>query len=192
MDKELKLLIQTDLYRYGFKSEKELNFFDKKELFGYKYTKILRKVTYYKKQKQRIRYYINRLMLEYYTIKYGYSIPYSVKVGRGLYLGHLGSIVVNYKAILGNNVNLAQGVTIGLSNGGKNPGVPKIGNKVWIGANATVVGAIVIEDDVMIAPNTFVNFDVPAHSIVIGEKAKILHRDNSTAKYVENLVEELK
>jgi len=188
MEKELKKLIEADLNRYGFKSEKDLSFFNKREFFGYRYTKILRKTAYYKKHNKKIKYYFNRLLLEKYTIKYAYSIPYSVELGKGLFLGHLGNVVINYKAVIGDNVNLAQGVTIGLSNGGKNSGVPRIGNRVWIGANATVVGGIIIEDDVMIAPNTFVNFDVPTHSIVVGEKAKILYQYNATEKYVENLV----
>lgn len=40
----------------------------------------------------------------------------------------------------------------------------------------------------MIAPNTFVNFDVPAHSLVIMEKAKTITRTNATEHYVENRV----
>ncbi len=186
MDKELKKMISSDLHRYGFQNEKTMSWFDKIESYGYRYTKMLRKVKYYKDTGKKIKYYFYRVLLEHYSVKYGFSISYSTKIGYGLYLGHLGSIVVNYKASLGNNVNLAQGVTIGLANGGKNPGVPVIGNNVWIGANATVVGNITIGDDVMIAPNTFVNFDVPSHSIVINEKAKIIHKDNATEKYVEN------
>ena len=40
----------------------------------------------------------------------------------------------------------------------------------------------------MIAPLTFVNFDVPPHSVVVGNPAKIIHKENATEKYIENRV----
>ena len=186
MDRELKELIASDLYRYGIQNEKKLSFLARHELYGFRNTKILRKTKYYKEHGNVIRYMLNRLKLIYYTEKYGYSFSYSTEIGKGLYLGHLGSIVVNYQAKIGNNVNLAQGVTIGMANGGKHRGVPVISDNVWIGANSTVVGGIVIGEDVMIAPNTFVNFDVPDHSIVTSERAKIIERNPATINYVEN------
>ena len=98
------------------------------------------------------------------------------------------SIAINPKAKLGKNINIAQGVTIGQENRGKREGVPTIGNEVWIGTNAVIVGNITIGDDVLIAPLSFVNFDVPSHSIVIGNPAKIIHRDNATEGYINNKV----
>lgn len=188
MKQELKDLINNDLWRYGYKTEKEIGFWQLLELYGYRYTKIMRKTKFYKERHNIIRYAWNRIRLSHMTIKYGFSIPYSLNVGCGLYLGHFGNIVVNCKAVIGNNVNLSQGVTIGLANGGKKPGVPTIGNNVWIGANATVVGGINVGNDVMIAPNTFVNFDVPDHSVVVSQKAGIHYKENATKDYVEHLV----
>ena len=63
-------------------------------------------------------------------------------------------------------------------------GVPTIGNQVAIGINATVIGNIIIGNDVMIAPNSFVNFDVPSHSIVIGNPGVIHHKEKATAGYI--------
>lgn len=186
MNKELKELIASDLYRYGIQNEKDLSLISRHELYGFRYMKVLRKTKFYKDRRKHVRYIIYRLKLMYYTEKYGFSIPYSTEIGKGFYLGHKGSIIVNYKAKIGNNVNLAQGVTIGVANGGKHKGVPIISDNVWIGANSTVVGGIIIGEDVMIAPNTFVNFDVPPHSIVISNKAKIIERDPATINYIEN------
>lgn len=186
MNKELKELIASDLYRYGIQNEKDLSLISRHELYGFRYMKVLRKTKFYKDRRKHVRYIIYRLKLMYYTEKYGFSIPYSTEIGKGFYLGHKGSIIVNYKAKIGNNVNLAQGVTIGMANGGKHKGVPIISDNVWIGANSTVVGGIIIGEDVMIAPNTFVNFDVPPHSIVISNKAKIIERDPATINYIEN------
>lgn len=58
--------------------------------------------------------------------------------------------------------------------------VPAIGNDVWIGINAIIVGKITIGDDVLIAPNSYVNCDVPSHSIVFGNPCIIKHRENAT------------
>ena len=188
MNKQLKNLIDSDLYRYGYNSEKQMGIMARKECYGYRYSKILRKCKWYKEHNNKILFAFERVKLQMLSEKLGFQINYSTQIGRGLYLGHMGSIVVNWKAVLGNNVNLAQGVTIGQANGGNKDGVPKIGNNVWIGANATVVGGITIGDDVMIAPNTFVNFDVPSDSLVIMEKAKTITRENATAHYIENRV----
>ena len=85
---------------------------------------------------------------------------------------------------LGDNVNLHKGCTIGRENRGKREGVPSIGDNVAVGINATVIGNIHIGNDVMIAPNSFVNFDVPDHSIVIGNCGVIHHRDDATKGYI--------
>ena len=79
-------------------------------------------------------------------------------------------------------------MTIGRENRGKREGSPIVGDCVWIGTNAVVVGKITIGDDVLIAPGAFVNFDVPPHSIVVGNPAKIISRENATEKYIENKV----
>lgn len=50
-----------------------------------------------------------------------------------------------------------------------------------------MVGKINIGDDVLIAPNAFVNFDVPSHSIVIGNPGTIIIRENATESYINNL-----
>jgi len=116
------------------------------------------------------------------------QIPYTTNIGDGLYIGHLGNIHINPNTIIGKNVNIAQGVTIGQENRGKREGTPTIGDKVWIGANAVVVGNIKIGNDVLIAPNSFVNFDVPDHSIVIGNPGKIISRENATEGYVNRII----
>ena len=53
--------------------------------------------------------------------------------------------------------------------------MPTIGNEVWIGVNATIVGKVSIGDDVLIAPNTFVNRDIHSHSVVFGNPRIIKH-----------------
>lgn len=72
--------------------------------------------------------------------------------------------------------------------GGGREGAPVIGNEVWIGINAAIVGKVTIGDDVLIAPNSYVNCDVPSHSIVFGNPCIIRHRENATEGYINRKV----
>lgn len=119
--------------------------------------------------------------------KHGIEFDYPVTVGAGLYIGHAYGITVNDKVVIGQNCNIHKGVTIGRENRGIREGVPTIGNRVWIGINATVVGKITIGDDVLIAPNTYLNCDVPSHSVVIGNPARIISREKATETYINNI-----
>ncbi len=115
--------------------------------------------------------------------KYGFDL-FTANIGKYLYLGHAFGITVNPRAILGNCVSLHKGCTIGQENRGQRKGYPTVGNCVWIGMNAIVVGKINIGNDVLIAPNAYVNFDVPSHSIVIGNPGVIIHKDHATRYYL--------
>lgn len=137
----------------------------------------------------------NRAALMFYRFlfrkikkKNGIEIYGGTKIGKGLYIGHPYCITINADAIIGANCNLSKGVTIGAENRGKRKGAPIIGSNVWFGVGSVVVGHINIGDDVMIAPNAYVNCDVPSHSIVLGNPCRIVHRDNATESYIDNTV----
>ncbi len=132
---------------------------------------------------------INRIRLQRLSEKTGFQIPTKTKIGPGLRLAHTGSIIINPDAVLGSNINLAPGVVIGKANRGPRKGTPIIGNKVWIGTNSVIVGKVEIGEDVLIAPGAFVNTDVPAHSVVIGNPAVIHHREKATEGYINNIVD---
>ena len=127
---------------------------------------------------------IRKLLLYRYGRKYGLEISPNAIIGEGLYLGHPYNITVAGETKIGNNVNLHKGCTIGRENRGKREGCPVIGNRVAIGINSTIVGNIRIGDDVIIAPNAFVNFDVPDHSVVIGNPGVIHRKENATQGYI--------
>lgn len=128
------------------------------------------------------------IMMRILSKKYGIEIFPKTKIGMGFYLGHAYNITINPNAILGNNINIHKGVTIGQENRGRRKGAPKIGNRVWIGVNSTIVGNISVGDNVLIAPNSYVNVDVPSDSIVIGNPCKIIQNQKATDKYIEFLV----
>lgn len=131
-------------------------------------------------------FYMLRLM--YLSNKTQIQIPARTNIGEGLYIGHLGRVIIHPDAKLGKNINIGTGVTIGMENRGKRKGVPVIADNCWIGTNAVVVGNVKIGSDVLIAPLTYVNFDVPDHSVVIGNPGKIIPKENATADYICNCV----
>lgn len=130
-----------------------------------------------------------RVAIRLWSNRRGLEISTTNPIGGGIYLGHAYNITINPKARIGCNCNIHKGVVIGQTNRGKNKGVPTIGNEVWIGINAAVVGGITIGDDVLIAPNSYVNIDVPSHSVVFGNPCIIKHRDWATEGYVNHRID---
>ncbi len=118
----------------------------------------------------------------------GIELSKNVKFGPGAYFGHAYLITINAGVIFGKNINIHKGVTIGQENRGPRKGVPVIGDDVWIGINSTIVGKITIGNDVLIAPNSFVNKDIPSHSVVIGNPCVIYPRKNATQGYINHRI----
>lgn len=116
------------------------------------------------------------------------DLPLDTKIGEGLYIGHPYCITINPKAVIGKNVNIHKGVTIGQENRGQRKGAPIIGNSVWIGVNSAIVGNVYIGDDVLIAPNSYVNCDVPSHSVVFGNPCIIKYKENATKGYINRTI----
>jgi serine O-acetyltransferase len=131
----------------------------------------------------------SRLLLRWSCLRTGIQIGYHTKIGKGLLIVHYGDIAVNNDTVIGDNCTISHGATIGISHRGSKRGCPTLGNRVWVGANAVIVGNITIGDDVLIAPLSYVNFDVPSHSIVIGNPGKIIPRDNATEDYIVRVLE---
>ncbi len=117
-------------------------------------------------------------------LKYGLEIPPSATIGGGCYLGHAFNITVNPHARIGRNCNMHKGVTVGQENRGARKGAPIIGDRVWMGVNASVVGAVTIGDDVLIAPGAYVNQDIPSGSIVLGNPCKVIPSSDATRGYI--------
>lgn len=115
---------------------------------------------------------------------YGFQIPVGTKIGRGFRISHFGDMGINHDAKIGKNFNIAPGAHVSYADG-RHKGVPTIGDNVILNINSVIVGGVNIGNNVLIAPNTFINFDVPDNSIVIGSPGKIIPRDSSpTEKYI--------
>ena len=133
--------------------------------------------------KNRILRKIVRQFLMRIERQFGIEIPDTVEVGPGLYIGHPYGITVNPNVQLGKDVALHKGVTLGQENRGERKGAPIIDDRVWFGINSTVVGGVNIGTDVLIAPNSFVNVDVPSHSVVFGNPCIVKHKEDATQGY---------
>ena len=179
-------IIQKDFYRESGKWLSPVQIWAKCINPNLHFIYILRKTQHYSKNSVLGMFW--RLVLRHHQIKYGFQIYPETQIGEGFYLGHWGNVVINPKAKIGKNCNIAQGVSIAQANRGKNEGVPEIGDEVWIGPNAVVVGNIKIGNNVLIAPNAYVNFDVPANSVVIGNPAQISPKENATEGYINNKI----
>lgn len=183
-------LIASDLYRYFGKTDLRTHVQGFIHVPGFRYSFFLRKAQYYWLKRgalNRLIYFLFKIFLNHYRFRYGFDFSVRTQIGPGLYLGHFGRVTVNPKAILGSNINLSPGVTIGETYRGRKAGVPVIGDGVWIGTNAVVVGGISVGRNVLVAPNTFLNFDVPENSVVTGNPASIISQKGADG-YVTSVV----
>jgi serine O-acetyltransferase len=125
-------------------------------------------------------YPIARLMLRHYRFKYGISIDFTTKIGPGFYIGHFGGIVVNDRTVIGRNCNISHAVTIGQTNRGRTKGIPTLGDDIYIGPGAKIIGGIRIGNRVAIGANAVVTRDVPDNAVVVGIPARVVSMDGST------------
>lgn len=115
-----------------------------------------------------------RLWLRRLRRTLGINLPWATEVGPGLLIGHAGGIVINAAAVIGRDCNISHNVTIGVARGSRRPGVPTIGDRVYIGPGAVLIGAITIGDDAAIGANAVVTRDVPAGASAVGVPARVI------------------
>ena len=185
---ECKRLIISDVYRYSGKKNGLAFLKSYFTIPGFKYGFFLR-LTLYLRSKFLLLlplYFISRILLNHYKYKFGIDISYDTQVGSGLYIGHFGGIVVNYKTKIGKNCNINHGVTIGETFGGKNPGVPEIGDDVYIGPGSIIIGGIKVGNSVAIGAHSVVTQSIPDCGVVVGNPARIISMKGSGI-YVSNI-----
>lgn len=102
----------------------------------------------------------------------GSTVHRETKIGEGLHLVHAHGIMIAPSAVLGDRVGIMQDVTIG--NAAERTGTPVIGNDVFIGAGAKILGPVRVGDRARIAANSLVISDVPADATAIGVPAKMM------------------
>ena len=188
-------MIQTkkDLVEFLIQDKKALGKnYNKPKLFNdeiWKFEILLRKTEYHynnrKKLYHKLMYFIYVYRLHKMRIKLGYSIPLNV-FDSGLSIAHRGTIVVNGNSKIGKNCRIQESTTIGTTNGSNK--APKIGNNVFIGSGARIIGDIIIADEIAIGANAVVNKNFTEKGITIaGVPAKKISNNSSRSNLNKSL-----
>lgn len=114
-------------------------------------------------------YLIQRVIYNHKCIVAGCDIPSHAVIGKGLKIDHTQGIVINSKAVVGENCTIKSGAVIGKND----KGVPVIGDNVMLGVHAIVLGKIIVGNNADIGAGAIVTHDVPESAIVIGEAAHV-------------------
>lgn len=104
------------------------------------------------------------------------ELPAATEIGKGLIIDHGYALVINKHTVIGQNCRIRHGVTIGCKtneDGTQGPS-PRIGDSVEIGANATIIGDILIGDRAIIGAGAVVVKDVPEKAVVAGNPARVI------------------
>lgn len=110
--------------------------------------------------------------------KTGIEIHPGATIGEGLFIDHGHGVVIGETAIIGDNVTLYQGVTLGGTGKEQGKRHPTLGSNIMIGAGAKVLGSVTIGDNCKIGAGSVVVKNVPANSTVVGVPGRIVIRDN--------------
>lgn len=179
--REYRFLILSDLYRATGNVKTTTLVWQILTGGSFKYNFWMR-TCFYTRNKVLLKYSIYpfaKFLLYRLTYRQGISIPFNTTIGSGFYIGHFGGIVVNGKSVIGKNCNISQGVTLGQSNRGKNKGYPVLGDNIYIGPGAKIIGAVKIGNDVAIGANCVVTKDIPDHSVVVGIPGKVISQEGA-------------
>lgn len=123
-------------------------------------------------------YFLARWVSQRAVRKTGIEIHPGAKIGKGLFIDHGNGVIIGETTVIGDNVTLYQGVTLGGT--GKEHGKrhPTIGNNVMISAGAKVLGSFKIGDNSKIGAGSVVLSEVPPGSTVVGVPGRVVKRGN--------------
>ena len=117
---------------------------------------------------------IARYISEKAKRKTGIEIHPGATIGKRLFIDHGTGVVIGETAIIGNDVTIFHGVTLGGTGKEKGKRHPTIGNNVLIGCGAKLLGNITIGDNVKIGANAVILKDVPSNATVVGIPGRIV------------------
>jgi serine O-acetyltransferase len=121
--------------------------------------------------RETLAFYLQSRMSELFQV----DIHPATQVGRGVFLDHGTGIVIGETAVIGDDVSMLQGVTLGGTGADRGDRHPKIGKGVLLGAGAKVLGNITIGDYAKIASGSVVLKPVPAHCTAAGVPARLVN-----------------
>lgn len=104
------------------------------------------------------------------------QIPPAATIGPGLFIAHVGYVVMSNETRIGKNCTIAQGVTLGHGGGGGKERTlsPRVGDRVYIGPGAILIGDVEVGDDALIGAGAVVVRSVPPRAVVVGNPARVV------------------
>jgi len=121
--------------------------------------------------------FIPRLISQISRFMTGIEIHPGAKIGKSFFIDHGMGVVIGETSIIGDNVTIFQGATLGGTGKERGKRHPTIGNNVVIGTGAKVLGNITVGDNVQIGANAVVIRDIPASSTVVGVPGRIAKKE---------------
>lgn len=125
-------------------------------------------------------YFLARWVSQRGARKTGIEIHPGARIGKGFFIDHGNGVIIGETAIVGDNVTLYQGVTLGGTGKEQGKRHPTIGNNVMISAGAKVLGSFKIGDNSKIGAGSVVLEEVPPNSTVVGVPGRVVKRNNQT------------
>lgn len=129
-----------------------------------RHQKLLRKTEYYYNSGKRLMFRLYNFRLSRMQNRYALHIPINC-CGRGLKIMHVGPVLINANAQLGENCSLH--INTGIVAGGKSSAAPVLEDRVVVGLGAVVLGNIRIAKNVAIGANAVVNKDIAEENIAV-------------------------
>lgn len=123
-------------------------------------------------------YFLARWVSQRGVRKTGIEIHPGARIGKGFFIDHGNGVIIGETTIIGDNVTLYQGVTLGGTGKEQGKRHPTIGNNVMISAGAKVLGSFTIGDNSKIGAGSVVLEEVPPNSTVVGVPGRVVKRNN--------------
>lgn len=148
------------------------------EVFLYPSFKVMMHYRLAHKLYRKKHYFWARLVSQRGARKTGIEIHPGAQIGKGFFIDHGNGVIIGETTIVGDNVTLYQGVTLGGTGKEQGKRHPTIGNNVMISAGAKVLGSFTIGDNSKIGAGSVVLEEVPPNSTVVGVPGRVVKRNN--------------
>lgn len=148
------------------------------EVFLYPSFKVMLHYRLAHKLYQKGHYFWARYVSQRGVRKTGIEIHPGAQIGKGFFIDHGNGVIIGETTVIGDNVTLYQGVTLGGTGKEQGKRHPTIGNNVMISAGAKVLGSFKIGDNSKIGAGSVVLEEVPPNSTVVGVPGRVVKRDN--------------
>ena len=132
-------------------------------------------------------YFLSRLIMDRLKRKTGVEVHPGAIIGKNLFIDHGCGVVIGQTSIIGNNVDIYHGVTLGTTGKEKGKRHPTIKDNVLIGANASILGNIIIGENAKVGAGAVVIGDVKENTTVVGVPARVVRDYN-----IDNIFDILK